>query len=111
MTKLNKRKTSPSAAAREFAAAKKELNAAGQTISKAQRRMSPSAAAREITAAKKDLQAAIQAIFRASRHMDKPFRTRAAQIRIAKPKDKAVGPPRLFPGHPKPPSMRGFMKR
>ena len=38
----------------------------------------------------------MQAIFRASRHLDKTFRIRAPQIRIAKPKGEAIGPPGFF---------------
>ena len=79
----NKRERSTSAAAREIAAAVRELKLAGQTINKVRRRMSPSAAAREIAVAVKDLGAATHAIYWAVRHMGK-----AVQIRNAKPKKR-----------------------
>src|SRR5262249_42830721 len=77
------RERSTSAAAREIAAAVRELKLAGQTINKVRRRMSPSAAAREIAVAVKDLGAATHAIYWAVRHMGK-----AVQIRNAKPKKR-----------------------
>jgi predicted TIM-barrel fold metal-dependent hydrolase len=81
LNKANKGKRSTSAAAREIAAAVRELKLAGQTINKVRRRMSPSAAAREIAAAVKDLGVATHAIYKAVRHMGKAVQIRQAQIR------------------------------
>ncbi len=103
MNKANKGKRSPSAAAREIAAAVKDLKLAGQTINKVRRRMSPSAAEREIAPAVKDLGAAIQAIYRAVPHMGKAVQIRRAQIRSAKPKNETARAERLLPGHALPP--------
>jgi uncharacterized protein YoxC len=83
MNKAYKGKRSTSAAAREIAAAVKDLKLAGQTINKVRRRMSPSAAARQIGAAVQDLGVAIHAIYKAVQHMGK-----AVQIRNAKPKKR-----------------------
>ena len=60
MNKPNKGKRSPSAAAREIAAAVRELKLADQTINKVRRHVSPLAAEREITAAVIDLGAVTQ---------------------------------------------------